>query len=165
MRHIREKKYKNTKNAVHTTEYLTYTTPCRLYWILGEMTSTNINAHNLLHTSEEHQTQFITLFESARLSVIGRVGFVLSMSTFGVAIGFICQTMSLSERENSIFSNRSTKTTSGNKEKEEKKRWVFGLTWYRCITNSFQVARTWIRLTKQNSTFQYTVFFWEGGLA
>ena len=34
------------------------------------------------------------------------------MSTFGVAIPVICQTMFLSERENSIFSNKSTKMTS-----------------------------------------------------
>ena len=34
------------------------------------------------------------------------------MSTFGVAITAICQKIFLSERENSIFSNRSTKMTS-----------------------------------------------------
>ena len=52
---------------------------------------------------------------SAMPSFIGSVGIVLTMSRFGVAIGVICQTMFLSERENSIFSNKRTKMTSENK--------------------------------------------------
>jgi hypothetical protein len=56
-------------------------------------------------------------FESTRLRFIGIVGIVLTMSTFGVIIEVICQTMFLSDRENSIFSKRSTKMTSEKNQK------------------------------------------------
>ena len=95
-------------------------------------------------------------FGFTRLIFIGSVGVVPSMSTFGVEIGFICQTISLSERENSIFSNRSTKTTS-EKTKAKKRSELSGIDLI-CIdgTNLFQVARTWIRLRNKIRHFSIT---------
>ena len=49
------------------------------------------------------------------------------MSIFGVATGVICQTIFLSERENSNFSNKSTKTTSDKHTKKFSTEWT--LTW------------------------------------
>ena len=60
------------------------------------------------------------------------------MSIFGVTIGVICQTMFLSDKENSSFSNRSTKTTS----KKEKKKLRLNELDVEYNTHSIQVART-----------------------
>ena len=78
-----------------------------------------VSVHTSLHDiSMKEGTQSNHTFEFTRLIFIGSVGVVLSMSTFGVAIGFICHTISLSEGENSSFSSRRIKTTSGKKKEK-----------------------------------------------
>ena len=75
------------------------------------------------------------------------------MSTFGVAIPFICRTISLLKRENSIFSSKITKITS-----KKQKGSAISLTYMDLIRTHFEL-RELESTFEISSIFQYAV--WE----